>query len=98
LPAFNNRVGVLQKPADQAYNYCYQNTEQYHGGDGKVKAEVFLFYADVARQVAYPMQFIVKEIDHQPYYHHSAANKHDILASIGIHKKIILNSLQCFPR
>jgi hypothetical protein len=37
--------------------------------------------------VADPMQFIVKEIDNYTYYHHGAANKYEIFAGIGIHKK-----------
>jgi hypothetical protein len=39
------------------------------------------------------MQLIVKEIDHNAYYYHGSADEHDVLAGIGIHKKIILITL-----
>jgi hypothetical protein len=48
--------------------------------------------------VADPMQFIVKEIDNYTYDYHGAANEYKILAGIGIHKKMILITLQCFHR
>jgi hypothetical protein len=89
---------LLQTPANEADNYSQQHAEDDHSSDGKIKTEVLFFYANVARQVADPMQFIVKEIDNYSYYHHGAANEYKILAGIGIHKKIILITLQCFHR
>jgi hypothetical protein len=88
----------LKEPAYYANDNRYQNTKHDHGGDGKIKAEILFFNADITGQVADPVQFVVEEIDDKPYYHHSAPDEHNILAGIGIHKKIILITAQCFCR
>jgi hypothetical protein len=88
----------LQESPDNAYDHCKQNTEEDHGCDGKIKAEILFFYTDITGQVTYPIEFIVKKINYPANYHHSAADEHNILAGIGIHKKIILIGTQCFCR
>lgn len=89
---------LMQQSAHNIDDYCYQHTEQDHGCYGEIKAEIFFFNANITRQVTDPVQFIVKEINNKAYYHHPAADEHQIFAGIGIHKKIILIIAQCFHR
>jgi hypothetical protein len=89
---------ALKKSLDNAEYYSKQNTKNDHGGDGKIKAEVFLFNPDVTGQMAYPMQFIVKEVNNQSDHNNGAANEHNIFTGIGIHINFILFLLQCFHR
>jgi hypothetical protein len=91
-------VSLLQEPSNNAYDHRYQNTKQDHGCNGKIEAEIFFFYTNITGQMTDPMQFIVKEIDDQSYYHHCSAEEYYVLAGIGIHKKFILNIPQCFCR
>jgi hypothetical protein len=86
----------LQEPANYAEDDGYQNTKKDHGRDGKIKAKIFFFYANITRQVTDPVQLIMEEIDDQPYYHHSAPDEHNIFAGIGIHKKFILLAPNAF--
>jgi hypothetical protein len=65
-------------------------TKQDHGGDGEIKAEVFFFYTDIARQSADPVQFVVKEIDDQSYQHYADANDHDDFARILAHNNLLM--------
>lgn len=73
---------LLQKPANYAENYRYNYTCQDHCCYGEIKAEIFFFNSNVARQVTDPVKLVVKEIDDQPNYHYRAANEHQILAGI----------------
>jgi len=73
---------LLQEPANDTKHHRYNNANQDHSGNRKVKAEILFFYPDITRQMTDPMQFIMKEIDHQAYDHHSAANDHQIPAGV----------------
>jgi hypothetical protein len=90
--AVNQRTGVynLEKTPDDAYYHGKQNTKNDHGGDGKVKANVLFFNTYIARQPAYPVQLIVKKVNHHAYYNNGNANEDNVFTGIGIHKKFIL--------
>jgi len=68
----SKRVGTYllkcrsEKMPEQSYSQGKKQAKQNHGSDGKVKAEVFPFYSDIAGQVAYPVEFITKKINNKP--------------------------------
>jgi pimeloyl-ACP methyl ester carboxylesterase len=57
---FGKEVLHLKEPANNPDNKCNQQAEQNHGGDGKIKPEIIFFNADITRQAAQPVQFVVK--------------------------------------
>ena len=60
---FRPGIGFLLKyPADECNDDRSDDTEQDHGGDGKVKTEVGSFNPDIARQLTYPVQFVMEKI------------------------------------
>jgi hypothetical protein len=80
---------VLQKFFDNLNNEGEQDAYDYHGGNGKVKLEVFPFHPYVARQPAQPAKFVVKEINDNPDYHDYNARYYYISACLHVVKKAI---------
>jgi len=68
--------------------------KNYHGGDREIKFEIFFFNSNISGQSAYPMQFIMKEIDdhtnencYNPTYDHifTRVAIHDVKLKIETH-------------
>lgn len=80
----------LKKSSNYTYYYSDQNTKNNHGSNWEIKTEVFLFNPYIARQMADPVQFIVKKVYNKAYDHNGASDEHNIFAGIGIHINFIL--------
>ncbi len=75
----------LKKLPDEPKNCRYQQAEQNHGSDGKIKPEVFFFNADIAGQAADPVQLVMKKINEQPDNCHPDADEDDVFSCFSIH-------------
>lgn len=74
----------------------YDNGNQYtkndHGTDGEIKPEVFLFYPDITRQPADPVEPVVKKIHNQTGHNDHSTNDQHAFSGMAIHAaKITLN-------
>jgi hypothetical protein len=66
----------LEKTPDYPDDKAQSNTEQNHGGDWKVKSEIFPLNPDVAGQSPEPLQPVSTQPDHQPGNDDHNADQH----------------------
>jgi len=76
---------ICSKPSDNPDHYRDQNTQQEHGGERKIKPEIFFFNSYIPRQAADPMQFIVKKINEDTDEHYARTNGNDIFSRFAVH-------------
>ena len=72
--------------AEQPEEKIQQQGEQEHGGNGKVKADVFPFDTDITRQAANPVQLVTKKVNDQPDDDHQYAYENNIFADALTHR------------
>ena len=66
---------MLQKTPDDPQDNCKQDTNEDHSGNGKIKAEIFPFNPDIARQPSDPVQLIGKEVQNNAGDNYDDAEK-----------------------
>jgi hypothetical protein len=78
-------IVVSEKPFYHLYNQRKKQAENNHCRDRKIKPEIFFFYTNITRQPAYPMQFIVKEINDDACQYNQQAGNDDPFPCIAVH-------------
>jgi len=79
--------GISKEAPEYLHKHADHHTEDNHGSDGKVKAEILSFHPYVARQVAEPVQLVVKEINQQADYDDHNTPDDNVFASFRIHEE-----------
>jgi hypothetical protein len=76
------------------FNDVYDQSQQYtcndHGGDWKIKTEIFFFNPDITRQSAYPVKLIMKEINNNSHQQDNNTCQNDPFPSIAAHDAKVL--------
>jgi hypothetical protein len=79
----------LRQSVQQFFNDVYDQCQQYtcndDGGNREIKTKFFLFNPDITWQPAYPVKFIVKEINHDTNKGNNEAGTNDPFSCYTVH-------------
>ena len=85
-----------EQSPDEVDNYGEQYAEQDHGGNRKIKPEIFFLHPDIARKATDPMKFIVKKIDDNAYHDNAGADDYDPFSGICVHISFLIKQQDAF--
>lgn len=72
-------------PFDYVHDQRDQKTNKNHGSDRQIKSEIFFLNFYVAGQAANPMQFVVKEVNHQTDNNEDRSKANNVFPCVLIH-------------